>query len=156
MGAPQRYWNRLRTSSESASRPMHAPVTIRLCYPIARCHPAPITTHLSCCNSSNIPDEHQGVTSAALCCMPAPSVRHQSPTVEVVAATLPSCTSTLSSEQQLSLTAPFPSLPEVRGDLIRIITKLLKRRSKFDAIVIETTGLADPAPVIQTFFVDGE
>lgn len=42
----------------------------------------------------------------------------------------------------------------VRGDLIRIINKLLRRRDKFDRIAIETTGLADPAPVIQTFFVD--
>jgi hypothetical protein len=37
----------------------------------------------------------------------------------------------------------------VRGDLIRILNKLLKRKSKFDAIMIETTGLANPAPVIQ-------
>ncbi|ELR98282.1 GTP-binding protein [Gloeocapsa sp. PCC 73106] len=42
----------------------------------------------------------------------------------------------------------------VRGDLVRIIGNLMKRRNKFDHIVIETTGLADPAPVIQTFFVD--
>ena len=42
----------------------------------------------------------------------------------------------------------------VRGDLIRIISNLMKRRDKFDHLVIETTGLADPAPVIQTFFVD--
>jgi G3E family GTPase len=42
----------------------------------------------------------------------------------------------------------------VRGDLIRILNKLLKRRGKLDAIMIETTGLANPAPVIQTFFVD--
>ena len=42
----------------------------------------------------------------------------------------------------------------VRGDLIRIVSKLLKRRQKFDHLVIETTGLANPAPVIQTFFVD--
>ncbi len=42
----------------------------------------------------------------------------------------------------------------VRGDLIRIVGKLMKRRNKFDHLVIETTGLADPAPVIQTFFVD--
>jgi G3E family GTPase len=42
----------------------------------------------------------------------------------------------------------------VRGDLIRIINNLMKRRDKFDHLVIETTGLADPAPVIQTFFVD--
>eukprot|EP00241_Pyramimonas_parkeae_P005283 CAMPEP_0114239328 /NCGR_PEP_ID=MMETSP0058-20121206/8400_1 /TAXON_ID=36894 /ORGANISM="Pyramimonas parkeae, CCMP726" /LENGTH=356 /DNA_ID=CAMNT_0001351499 /DNA_START=40 /DNA_END=1110 /DNA_ORIENTATION=- len=42
----------------------------------------------------------------------------------------------------------------VRGDLIRIMHKLLKRKDKFDAILIETTGLADPAPVAQTFFMD--
>lgn len=42
----------------------------------------------------------------------------------------------------------------VRGDLIRIINNLMRRRNKFDHLVIETTGLADPAPVIQTFFVD--
>jgi G3E family GTPase len=42
----------------------------------------------------------------------------------------------------------------VRGDLIRIINNLMKRRHKFDRLLIETTGLADPAPVIQTFFVD--
>lgn len=44
----------------------------------------------------------------------------------------------------------------VRGDLIRILHKLLKRKHAFDAILIETTGLADPAPVAQTFFVDDE
>ena len=42
----------------------------------------------------------------------------------------------------------------VRGDLIRIVAGLMKRRQKFDGIIIETTGLADPAPVAQTFFVD--
>ena len=42
----------------------------------------------------------------------------------------------------------------VRGDLIRIIEGLMKRRNHFDAILIETTGLADPAPVAQTFFID--
>jgi G3E family GTPase len=42
----------------------------------------------------------------------------------------------------------------VRGDLIRIIGGLQKRRGKFDAILVETTGLADPAPVAQTFFAD--
>jgi len=42
----------------------------------------------------------------------------------------------------------------VRGDLIRIIDGLLKRKGKFDGILVETTGLADPAPVAQTFFVD--
>ncbi len=44
----------------------------------------------------------------------------------------------------------------VRGDLIRIISNLMKRRDRFDHLVIETTGIADPAPVIQTFFVDDE
>ena len=42
----------------------------------------------------------------------------------------------------------------VRGDLIRIITALLKRKGKFDGIIVETTGLANPAPVAQTFFID--
>jgi G3E family GTPase len=42
----------------------------------------------------------------------------------------------------------------VRGDLIRIMEGLMKRKGKFDAIIVETTGLADPAPVAQTFFVD--
>ena len=42
----------------------------------------------------------------------------------------------------------------VRGDLIRIVGGLMKRRGKFDGIIIETTGLANPAPVAQTFFVD--
>jgi G3E family GTPase len=44
----------------------------------------------------------------------------------------------------------------VRGDLIRILTQLRKRRERFDAILIETTGLADPGPVAQTFFIDEE
>jgi G3E family GTPase len=44
----------------------------------------------------------------------------------------------------------------VRGDLIRIIDGLMKRKGKFDAIIVETTGLADPAPVAQTFFMDQE
>jgi len=42
----------------------------------------------------------------------------------------------------------------VRGDLIRIVGNLIERRERFDHLVIETTGLADPAPVIQSFFVD--
>ena len=42
----------------------------------------------------------------------------------------------------------------VRGDLVKVLNKLLKRKGRFDAILIETTGLADPAPVAQTFFVD--
>ncbi len=42
----------------------------------------------------------------------------------------------------------------VRGDLVRIIEGLMRRKGKFDAIIVETTGLADPAPVAQTFFMD--
>src|SRR6187397_2577643 len=44
----------------------------------------------------------------------------------------------------------------VRGDLIRILGQLMKRRDKFDYILIETTGMADPGPVAQTFFLDDE
>jgi G3E family GTPase len=44
----------------------------------------------------------------------------------------------------------------VRGDLIRIVQGLMKRKGGFDAIIIETTGLADPGPVAQTFFVDDD
>jgi G3E family GTPase len=46
----------------------------------------------------------------------------------------------------------------VRGDLIRVVNGLMKRqrpgKPAFDAIIVETTGLADPGPVAQTFFVD--
>ena len=44
----------------------------------------------------------------------------------------------------------------VRGDLIRILGQLMKRRDRFDYILIETTGMADPGPVAQTFFLDDE
>ena len=44
----------------------------------------------------------------------------------------------------------------VRGDLIRILGNLMKRRDKFDYILVETTGMADPGPVAQTFFMDDE
>ncbi len=44
----------------------------------------------------------------------------------------------------------------VRGDLIRILGHLMKRRDKFDYIMVETTGMADPGPVAQTFYVDDE
>ncbi|MDI1336271.1 MAG: GTP-binding protein [Lacunisphaera sp.] len=44
----------------------------------------------------------------------------------------------------------------VRGDLLRILTRLMKRKDRLDAILIETTGLANPAPVAQTFFSDPE
>ena len=42
----------------------------------------------------------------------------------------------------------------MRGDLIRILGKLFRFKSDLDAIIIETTGLADPGPVAQTFFMD--
>ena len=44
----------------------------------------------------------------------------------------------------------------VRGDLIRILGNLIRRKERFDYVLLETTGLADPAPVAQTFFVDEE
>ena len=44
----------------------------------------------------------------------------------------------------------------VRGDLLRILGRLMKRKDRLDAILIETTGLANPAPVAQTFFTDPE
>ncbi|TKY50637.1 COBW domain-containing protein 2 [Spatholobus suberectus] len=43
----------------------------------------------------------------------------------------------------------------VRGDLVRMISELVARKKgKFDHIVIETTGLANPAPIIQTFYAE--
>jgi len=42
----------------------------------------------------------------------------------------------------------------VRGDLVETLKKLAKKVAKFDGVIIETTGLADPAPVAQTFFID--
>ena len=44
----------------------------------------------------------------------------------------------------------------VRGDLVRVVQSLLKRKGRFDGILVETTGLADPAPVAQTFFMDDD
>ncbi len=44
----------------------------------------------------------------------------------------------------------------VRGDLIGVLQRLLRQPGRFDAIVVETTGIADPAPVAQTFFMDEE
>jgi len=44
----------------------------------------------------------------------------------------------------------------VRGDLIRILGNLMKRKHKFDQVLVETTGLADPGPVVQTFFMDDD
>jgi len=42
----------------------------------------------------------------------------------------------------------------VRADLVTILKNLIDKRTKFDYVIIETTGLADPAPVAQTFFMD--
>jgi len=44
----------------------------------------------------------------------------------------------------------------VRGDLVRILAKLLRQSPDLDHVIIETTGLADPSPVAQTFFFDDE
>ncbi|MEN0039942.1 MAG: GTP-binding protein [Pseudomonadota bacterium] len=44
----------------------------------------------------------------------------------------------------------------VRGDLVRVVQNLLRRKGRFDGIIVETTGLADPAPVAQTFFMDDD
>jgi len=44
----------------------------------------------------------------------------------------------------------------VRGDLIRVVEGLMRRADRFDAIIVETTGLADPVPVAQTFFMDDD
>ncbi len=43
---------------------------------------------------------------------------------------------------------------KVRGDLLRVIGGLVKRRDRFDGVLVECSGLADPAPVAQTFFAD--
>lgn len=45
---------------------------------------------------------------------------------------------------------------KVRGDLIRVVSGLVKRQDSFDGILIETSGLADPAPVVQTFYIDDQ
>lgn len=44
----------------------------------------------------------------------------------------------------------------VRADLVTALKKLHKRIAQFDGVIIETTGLADPGPVAQTFFIDEE
>src|SRR5690606_40352221 len=44
----------------------------------------------------------------------------------------------------------------VRGDLVRVLEGLMRRPGRFDAIIVEATGLADPAPVAQTFFMDDD
>jgi G3E family GTPase len=60
----------------------------------------------------------------------------------------------ISSEQEVVEMSNGCICCTVRGDLLRSLFQLLDHRSKFDTLMIETTGLADPAPVIQTFFVD--
>lgn len=45
---------------------------------------------------------------------------------------------------------------KIRGDLVRTLHAILRRPERFDAILVETTGLADPGPVLQSFFVDDE
>jgi hypothetical protein len=60
----------------------------------------------------------------------------------------------------LLLTRARPALDRVRQDLIVVLNKLAKRiasgKLHLDGILIETTGMADPAPVAQTFFVDDQ
>jgi G3E family GTPase len=60
----------------------------------------------------------------------------------------------ISSEQEIVEMSNGCICCTVRGDLLRSLFQLLEHRSKYDALMIETTGLADPAPVVQTFFVD--
>lgn len=60
----------------------------------------------------------------------------------------------IGAEEEIFETANGCICCTVRGDLIRILGQLLKRRDRFDYIMIETTGLADPGPVAQTFFVE--
>jgi G3E family GTPase len=60
----------------------------------------------------------------------------------------------IGAEEELFETANGCICCTVRGDLIRVLDQLRKRRDRFDYVLIETTGLADPGPVAQTFFVD--
>jgi len=60
----------------------------------------------------------------------------------------------IGAEEEIFETANGCICCTVRGDLIRVLGQLLKRRDRFDYIMIETTGLADPGPVAQTFFVE--
>jgi G3E family GTPase len=60
----------------------------------------------------------------------------------------------IGAEEEIFETANGCICCTVRGDLIRILGQLVKRRDKFDYIIVETTGLADPGPVAQTFFID--
>jgi G3E family GTPase len=60
----------------------------------------------------------------------------------------------IGAEEEIFETANGCICCTVRGDLIRILGQLVKRRDRFDYVIIETTGLADPGPVAQTFFLD--
>jgi G3E family GTPase len=60
----------------------------------------------------------------------------------------------ISSEQEVVEMSNGCICCTVRGDLLRSLFQLVEHRSKFDSLMIETTGLADPAPVVQTFFID--
>jgi G3E family GTPase len=60
----------------------------------------------------------------------------------------------IGAEEEIFETANGCICCTVRGDLIRVLGQLLKRRDRFDYVMIETTGLADPGPVAQTFFVE--
>jgi G3E family GTPase len=60
----------------------------------------------------------------------------------------------IGAEEEIFETANGCICCTVRGDLIRILGQLVKRRDRFDYIIVETTGLADPGPVAQTFFID--
>jgi G3E family GTPase len=62
----------------------------------------------------------------------------------------------IGAEEEIFETANGCICCTVRGDLIRILNQLVKRRDKFDYVIVETTGLADPGPVAQTFFIDDE
>jgi G3E family GTPase len=60
----------------------------------------------------------------------------------------------IGAEEEIFETANGCICCTVRGDLIRILGQLVKRRDRFDYVIVETTGLADPGPVAQTFFID--
>jgi G3E family GTPase len=62
----------------------------------------------------------------------------------------------IGAEEEIFETANGCICCTVRGDLIRVLGQLVKRRDRFDYIMIETTGLADPGPVAQTFFLDDD
>jgi len=60
----------------------------------------------------------------------------------------------IGAEEEIFETANGCICCTVRGDLIRVLGQLTKRRDRFDYVIVETTGLADPGPVAQTFFID--